>query len=101
MSEQSAAPDGSPEITLYTSAMCGFCMAAKNFLKSKGLAWTEVRIDQDPAQRDRMLARGGRASVPQIFVGDTHVGGYEDMMALQRAGKFEALVKQVAGQGGS
>ena len=79
-------------ITIYTSAMCGYCMAAKNFLKSKGLAWDEVRIDLDPAQRERMLARAHRTSVPQIFVGDTHVGGYDDMMALHRAGKFEPLV---------
>jgi glutaredoxin 3 len=79
-------------ITIYTSAMCGYCMAAKNFLKSKGLAWDEVRIDLDPAQRERMLARAHRTSVPQIFVGDTHVGGYDDMMAMHRAGKFEPLV---------
>jgi glutaredoxin 3 len=79
-------------ITIYTSAMCGYCMAAKNFLKSRNLAWDEVRIDLDPAQRERMLARTHRTSVPQIFVGDTHVGGYDDMMALHRAGKFEPLV---------
>lgn len=85
-----------PEITLYTSAVCGYCVAAKNFLKSKGLAWTEVRIDTDPAEREKMVALARRTSVPQIFVGDTHVGGYDDMMALHRAGKFEALV---AGEG--
>ncbi len=77
---------------MYTSAVCGYCMAAKNFLKSKGLAWNEVRIDQDPVERERMLARGGRTSVPQIFVGDTHVGGYDDLIALHRKGKLQAVL---------
>jgi len=81
-----------PEITVYTSAVCGYCVAAKNFLKSKGLQWTEVRIDTDPAQREKMVALARRTSVPQIFVGDVHVGGYDDMMALHRAGRFEPLV---------
>ena len=81
-----------PKITLYTSAVCGYCVAAKNFLKSRGLEWEEVRVDADPAQREKMVALARRTSVPQIFVGDTHVGGYDDMMALHRAGKFEALL---------
>ncbi|HEY9541292.1 MAG TPA: glutaredoxin 3 [Luteimonas sp.] len=81
-----------PQITLYTSAVCGYCVAAKNFLKSRGLEWNEVRIDTDPAEREKMVALARRTSVPQIFVGDTHVGGYEDMMALHRAGKFEPLL---------
>ena len=67
-------------------------MAAKNFLKSKGRQWTEVRIDLDPAEREKMMARTRRTSVPQIFVGDVHVGGYDDMMALHRAGKLEPLL---------
>lgn len=82
----------SPEITLYTSAVCAYCVAAKNFLRSKGLEWTEVRIDTDPEERARMVARAGRTSVPQIFVGEVHVGGYDDMMALHRAGGFEPLL---------
>ena len=81
-----------PVITLYTSANCGYCMAAKNFLKSKSLSWTEVRIDLDAAERERMLARARRTSVPQIFIGDTHVGGYDDLIALHRAGKLDALI---------
>jgi len=84
--------DASPEITLYTSAMCGYCVAAKNFLKSKGLQWKEVRIDTDPMERERMVALARRTSVPQIFIGQTHVGGYDDMMALHRAGKLEPLL---------
>lgn len=85
-----------PQITMYTSAVCAYCVAAKNFLHSRGLEWTEVRIDTDPAERERMVARAGRTSVPQIFVGDVHVGGYDDMMALHRAGGFEPLL---AGKG--
>jgi glutaredoxin 3 len=81
-----------PPITLYTSAVCGYCMAAKNFLKSRGLAWQEVRIDLDPDARERMVALARRTSVPQIFVGDVHVGGYDDMIALHRAGRFEPLL---------
>ena len=82
----------SPEITLYTTAICPYCVAAKNFLKSKGRDWTEVRIDTDPAAREAMVAKTRRTSVPQIFIGDTHVGGYDDMMALHRAGKLEPLL---------
>ena len=85
-------PDPSLPITIYTSAMCGYCVAAKNFLKSRGLQWSEVRVDLDPAERERMMARARRTSVPQIFIGETHVGGYDDMMALHRAGKLEALL---------
>ncbi len=83
----------SPAITLYTSAICGYCVAAKQFLKTQGLAWNEVRIDLDPAERERMVARARRTSVPQIFVGDTHVGGYDDMMALHRKGEFLPLLE--------
>ena len=85
-----------PVITMYSSAICPYCVMAKNFLKSKGLAWTEVRIDTDPVAREAMLAKARRTSVPQIFVGDVHVGGYDDMMALHRAGRFEPLL---AGEG--
>ncbi|MCD9033261.1 glutaredoxin 3 [Luteimonas sp. Y-2-2-4F] len=81
-----------PQITLYTSAVCGYCVAAKNFLRSKGLEWTEIRVDLDPEARRRMVETTRRTSVPQIFIGDTHVGGYDDMMALQRAGGLEPLL---------
>ncbi len=94
-SEETALSDHMPQtptITLYTSAICPYCTSAKNFLKSKGLDWTEIRIDTDPAERERMMARAKRTSVPQIFVGDVHVGGFDDMMALHRAGKFEPLL---------
>ena len=86
--------DTAPVITIYSTAICPYCVAAKNFLNSKGKQWREVRIDMDPAERDRMVAITRRTSVPQIFVGDTHVGGYDDMMALHRAGKLEPLFQE-------
>ena len=82
-----------PEITIYSTLVCPYCVAAKNFLKSKGLAWNEVRIDLDPVERDKMMAKTKRTSVPQIYVGDVHVGGYDDMMAMHREGKFEPLLE--------
>ena len=56
------------------------------------MSWSEVRVDTDSAERERMIARAKRTSVPQIFVGDVHVGGFDDMMAMHRAGKFEPLL---------
>ena len=85
-----------PEIRIYSTAVCPYCVAAKNFLKSQGRTWTEIRVDLDPAERERMVALARRTSVPQIFVGDVHVGGYDDMMALHREGKLEPLL---AGEG--
>jgi glutaredoxin 3 len=85
------------KIEVYSTAMCPYCVAAKNLLKSKGLAWTEVRVDTDLAQRETMLARsGGRRTVPQIFIDDQHVGGYDDLVAADRSGKLAQLLGQVA-----
>ena len=81
-----------PEIVMYTSAICPYCVAAKNFLRSQGRDWTEKRIDTDLAAREEMMQRARRTSVPQIFVGDTHVGGYDDMIALHRAGGLAPLL---------
>jgi glutaredoxin 3 len=92
-SPTSASPGTAPEIVMYTSAICGYCVAAKTFLKSQGLDWREVRIDLDVAERERMVALARRTSVPQIFVGETHVGGYDDMMALHRKGGFLPLAQ--------
>ena len=83
----------SPRIVIYTTAICPYCVAAKNFLKSKGQTWEEVRVDTDPAEREKMVAKAKRTSVPQIFIGDTHVGGYDDLIALHRAGKLEPLLE--------
>jgi glutaredoxin 3 len=83
-----------PKIELYSTAVCPYCVSAKNLLKAKGLEWTEVRIDTDPAQRDAMLTRsGGRRTVPQIFVNDQHVGGFDDLLAADRSGKLAQLLE--------
>lgn len=81
------------EIIMYTTAVCPYCVAAKNFLKSRGASWTEVRIDTDPAQREAMRVRAQRTSVPQIFIGEQHIGGYDDMVALDRAGGLKPLLE--------
>ncbi|MFP7723812.1 glutaredoxin 3 [Lysobacter sp. A3-1-A15] len=87
-----AGGDG-PPITIYSSAICPYCVAAKNFLRSQGREWTEVRIDLEPDARQRMVELTRRTSVPQIFIGDTHVGGYDDMIALHRAGGLQPLLE--------
>ena len=85
------------KIEVYSTAVCPYCVAAKNLLKSKGLEWTEVRIDTDAGQREAMLTRsGGRRSVPQIFVNDQHVGGYDDLVAADRSGKLQQMLETAA-----
>ena len=81
------------DILIYSSAICPYCVAAKNFLKSKGLDYREVRIDLDASARKEMLEKSKRMSVPQIFVNGTHVGGFDDMVALDRAGNFNSLLE--------
>jgi glutaredoxin 3 len=82
-----------PNIVIYSTNVCPYCVAAKNLLKSKGLEWNEVRIDMDPAQRDYMLERsGGRRTVPQIFINDNHVGGFDDLVAADRSGRLSELL---------
>jgi glutaredoxin 3 len=85
-----------PVITMYSSGYCPYCVAAKNFLKSRGHAWTELRIDTDPANRAAMAARTNRTSVPQIFIGQTHVGGFDDLVALERHGGLQPLLESAS-----
>jgi glutaredoxin 3 len=76
-------------VELYSTAMCPYCVAAKNLLKQKGFDYEEIRIDTDPVRQDEMLSRtGGRRSVPQIFVNGNHVGGFEELVAADRSGKL-------------
>ena len=81
------------DILIYSSAMCAYCVATKNFLKSKGWAYRELRIDQDPEAMTTMLALAKRTSVPQIFINDVHIGGYDDLMALHRKGGLEPMME--------
>lgn len=83
-----------PDIEIYSSALCGYCVAAKNLLKAKGLDWREIRIDLDPAARMAMLERsGGRRTVPQIFINGTHVGGFDDLARAERDGTLAKLLE--------
>jgi glutaredoxin 3 len=77
---------------MYTTRICPFCVMAKRLLQSKGAAIEEIRIDEDPQRRDEMMRVTGRRTVPQIFVGDAHVGGCDDLQALDRAGKLDPLL---------
>jgi glutaredoxin 3 len=77
---------------MYSTGWCPYCVRARALLERKGLPFREVKIDEDPAERDAMLARsGGRRTVPQIFVGDHHVGGFDDLYALDKAGRLDEL----------
>ena len=80
-------------VKMYTTAVCPYCIRAKQILKSKGVdAIQEVRIDMDPEQRLHMMEITGRRTVPQIFIGDTHVGGCDDLIALDSRGGLEPLL---------
>lgn len=84
------------KVHMYTTQFCPYCMMAKRLLQSKGVAIEEIRVDQDPARRQEMLERsGGRRTVPQIFVGETHVGGFDDMSALDRRGGLDPLLAAI------
>jgi glutaredoxin 3 len=80
-------------ITIYTTRTCGFCYAAKSLLTKKGLSYDEIDVSADPAARQRMMLRtNGRRSVPQIFIGETHVGGNEELYELERRGGLDDLL---------
>ena len=82
-----------PKIRMYSTAVCPFCQRAEMLLKSKGVAEIEkIRIDLDPARRDEMMEITGRRTVPQIYIGEVHVGGFDDLAALDRAGKLDPLL---------
>lgn len=80
-------------IEIYSTAVCPYCVAAKNFLAERGQRWEEYRIDRDPTRRDEMLVRSQqRRTVPQIFIDGLHVGGFDDLVALERAGKLAPML---------
>lgn len=81
-------------ITMYCTAVCPYCVRAEMLLKQRGVTQIDkIRIDADPEQRAQMMARTGRRTVPQIYIGDLHVGGYDDLAALDRAGKLTPLLQ--------
>ncbi|MEM9270827.1 MAG: glutaredoxin 3 [Pseudomonadota bacterium] len=80
-------------VEIYTTPICGYCAAAKRLLTAKGVSFTEIDVMMDSEKRQEMMARAnGRHTVPQIFIGETHVGGFDDINALERAGKLDALL---------
>ncbi|HEX8663877.1 MAG TPA: glutaredoxin 3 [Beijerinckiaceae bacterium] len=82
-----------PPVTIYTKTWCPYCMAAKDLLNQKGIAFTEIEISGKPDLRDEMLRKAnGRSTVPQIFIGSRHVGGCDDLYALDRKGELDKLL---------
>ena len=82
-----------PRISMYCTAWCPYCIAAERLLAAKGVADIEkIRLDLEPARRAEMMQRSGRRTVPQIYIGDFHVGGFEDLSALDQAGKLEPML---------
>lgn len=78
---------------MYSTAVCPFCVMAENLLKKKGISNIEkIRVDLDPERRAEMMQKTGRRTVPQIYIGDTHVGGFDDLSALEHAGKLDRLL---------
>ncbi len=84
-----------PQIIMYATGVCPYCIQAERLLRAKGVEEiTKLRVDQEPARREEMMQRTGRRTVPQIYIGELHVGGYDDLVALDRAGKLEPLLAQ-------
>ena len=83
------------QVLVYSTRICPYCMLAKRLLSNKGVKYEEVLVDVDGSRRSEMLQRsGGRRTVPQIFVGERHVGGYDDLAALERAGQLDPLLQE-------
>lgn len=83
-----------PEIVVYASAFCPFCRWARALLDRKGVEYTVLDVDRDPTLRAQMQERSQRRTVPQIFIGDRHVGGFDDLSALDRAGELDPLLQE-------
>jgi len=81
------------QVTIYTKPYCPYCIRALDLLDAKGVSYTEIEAAFDPQKRQEMMRRSGRATFPQIFVGDHHIGGCDDMMALERSGKLDPILR--------
>ncbi|MBM7333273.1 MAG: glutaredoxin 3 [Alcanivorax sp.] len=79
-------------VTLYSTAWCPFCVRAKRLLAAKGATVHEIDVDREPGARQEMMTRSGRRTVPQIWIGDRHVGGCDELFALERAGELDSLL---------
>lgn len=85
-----------PKVLIYTTARCPYCEWSKAMFQEKGVDYEEVRIDTDDEARQAVMEKTGRSSAPQIFIGDVHVGGYDDMVALDEKGELDTLLKSPA-----
>ena len=86
----------SAQVKIYSTGVCPYCQMAERLLTSKGITRIEkIRIDLDVAEREKMMQITGRRTVPQIYIGETHVGGFDDLSALDRSGKLDALLNPV------
>ncbi|EJN08467.1 glutaredoxin 3 [Herbaspirillum sp. YR522] len=84
----------SAPVVMYCTAVCPYCVMAERLLNNKGITEIQkIRVDLEPQQRDLMIQKTGRRTVPQIYIGDTHVGGFDDLNALERAGKLDPLLQ--------
>jgi len=83
-------------VIVYSTAVCPYCVRAERLLEAKGVSVQKIRVDLDPEERIKMMERTGRRTVPQIYVGDTHVGGFDDLYALDQAGKLDPLLNDTA-----
>jgi glutaredoxin 3 len=83
-----------PEVVLYTTTWCPYCVRAKALLRRKGATFREVNVEEVPGAREEMEARSGRMTVPQVFVGEVHVGGCDDLHALDQAGGLDRLLAE-------
>jgi glutaredoxin 3 len=82
-----------PVVTLYLSDWCPYCQRAKNLLNEKHVVFNEINVDEDPKLREEMMARSARRTVPQIFIGDKHVGGFDELYALDGSGELDRLIQ--------
>ena len=80
------------KIVMYATSWCGYCARARHLLSEKGQLWDEIDLDEHPGRREEMIEKSGRTSVPQIWIGERHVGGYDDLAALEAAGELDALL---------
>ena len=81
------------QVVMYTTAVCPYCVRAERLLDAKGVKIEKIRVDLDPEQKTIMMQKTGRRTVPQIYVGETHVGGFDDLYALDQAGRLDPLLK--------
>lgn len=92
----SARATSGTQIVIYTTPFCGYCAAAKSLLAAKGATYTEIDLYEEPQRRNEMIERSGRRTVPQIFIGERHIGGFDDLAALDNDGKLDPLLSEPA-----